>query len=79
MFWFIILTTVMANGDVYTDVRPATSLEYNNEQVCNQAGAVLVEEEQRKVGTNAGKVYYICESFSKETIDKATQKPGQDT
>ena len=77
MLWFIILTTVMNNGDVYTDVRPATSPEYNNEQTCKEVGAVLVEQEQIKIGTNSGKVYFVCDSFSKEAIKKAFTVPGQ--
>lgn len=71
MMWFLILTVVMNNGDVYTDVRPATDPKYSNEQSCNDAGKILVDQKQVEIGTNTGKVYFVCHSFSKEDIDKA--------
>ena len=69
----------MSNGDVYSDVRFPTSPEYNNEQSCNEAGKILVDEEQTKIGTNSGTTYYICKAITVDDIKKATQKPGQDT
>ena len=74
MIWFIILTTVMTNGDVYTDIRSAIDPKYNNEQSCNDVGKILVEEKQTEVGTSNGKVYFICSSLSEKDFDKATNK-----
>jgi hypothetical protein len=71
MIWFVILTIVMSNGDVYSEVRLASDPTYNNEQLCNEAGKILVEEKQVEIGTTNGKAYYICNSFSSEEIDKA--------
>lgn len=70
MLWFIVLITVMSNGDVYSDVRPATSPEFNSEETCKQIGGILVVQEQLKIA-DGGKVYFVCDSFSKETFQKA--------
>ena len=79
MIWFIILTTVMNNGDVYTDVRPATTPEYNNEQSCNAAGKILVDQKQIEVGTSNGKTYYVCQVLSDDDIRAATGKSGSNS
>ena len=77
MIWFVILTTVMNNGDVYAEVRFPTDLLYNNEQSCNDSGKTIIQDEQNKIGTNAGKVYFICQSTSPEELSKAiTHKIG---
>jgi hypothetical protein len=76
MIWFIIMTIVMGNGDVYTEVRPATDPKYNNEQTCLEAGKILTDQKQIEIGTNAGKVYYVCQSFSETEINKALGKTG---
>lgn len=75
MIWFIILTTVMSNGDVYTEVQFPQKPEYNNEQQCNQSGDAIVNQKQLELGTNSGKVYYVCQSASFDEIGKAL-KPG---
>lgn len=74
MIWFIILTTVMTNGDVYTEVRPATAPEYNTEQQCKEAGQTLVDAKQVEIGTNSGKVYFVCDSIAEEQINKVLKK-----
>lgn len=76
MIWFIILTSVMTNGDVYTEVRPATKPEYNTEEQCIEAGKLIVEAKQIEIGTNSGKVYFVCQSFSSQEINKALGKNG---
>lgn len=78
MIWFIILITVTIDGKVYSEIRPAASPEYNNEETCNKAGIALAEQEQMKIGTDVGSVYFICKSITKETFDKANAKAGQD-
>lgn len=74
MFWFIVLTIVLNNGEVYTDIRPVTDPKYNNEKECNDVGRILVDQKQIEIGTNDGKVYYICQSFSQEQLDKGMGK-----
>lgn len=70
MLWFIVLTTIMSNGDVYTEIRPATAPQYNTEKQCNEAGQVLVDQKQLEIGTNAGKAYFVCHSLSEKEITR---------
>jgi len=79
MIWFIVLTTIMSNGDVYTEIRPATSPEYNNEKTCMEVGQVFVDQKQIEIGTNSGKVYFVCHSMSVEQINKAAGKAGSNS
>lgn len=74
--WFIILVTVLTNGQVYSDVRPATDPKYNTEASCEEAGASFVQQEQTKIGSDNGKVFYVCEHFSEEEINKALGRVG---
>lgn len=78
MLWFIVLTTIMGNGDVYVSVRPALSPEYNNELICNDIGRQILIEEQKKLDESPqkGTVYYVCESISEEQFKKAIGKEG---
>lgn len=76
MFWFIVLTTVMNNGEVYTEIRPATSPEYNNEQTCKEAGQLIVDQKQLEIGTTNGKAYFVCHSLDVNDIAKAVGKSG---
>lgn len=71
MIWFIVLNIVMNDGTVYTDVHFPNKPEYNNEQACNEAGKALVDQEQIKIGTNAGSTYFICKAITSEEIMKA--------
>lgn len=79
MLWFIVLNTLMNDGTLYTDTRFPNSPEYNNEKSCNEAGQILVDEEQIKIGTNSGKTYYICRSVSIDDINAAFGKTGSGT
>lgn len=79
MIWFIVLNIVLSNGEVYTDVHFPNKLEYNNEQACNEAGRLLVDQKQIEIGTNAGKTYYICHYISSEQINAATGKSGSNS
>ena len=76
MLWFIVLTMVMNNGDVFTEIRPATAPEYNTEQQCNEVGKVLVDQKQIEIGTNAGKAYFICHNLTLEEIKRVFNKSG---
>ena len=70
--WYVILFTVLADGKATVDVRYPNTPEYNNEKSCNEAGNLIMNEEQMKIGTNAGIVYYICKAITQDEIRKAT-------
>lgn len=74
--WYIILFTVMADGKATVDTRYPNTPEYNNEKTCNQVGEYLMNEEQTKIGTNSGTVYFICKEITSEEINKASGKGG---
>lgn len=78
MIWFIVLSVVMNNGEVYTQVHFPNSPEYNNEQTCNEAASAKADKLMSEIGTSNGKVYYVCENLSEDEFKKATQKPGQE-
>jgi hypothetical protein len=71
--WYILLVTVMADGKLMADVRYPNNPQYNNEQTCNEVGEFLMKEEQGKIGTNSGVVYYICKEITAEEQRKATK------
>jgi len=77
--WYIILVTVMADGNATVDTRYPNTPEYNNEATCNEVGDQLMRAEQMKIGTNAGTVYFICKAISSQEIGKATGKTGSNS
>jgi len=77
--WYIILFTVLADGKATVDTRYPNTPEYNNEKNCNEAGNYLMEQEQSKIGTNSGTVYYICKEITDAEIKSATGKTGSPT
>ena len=79
MIWFIVLTTIMNNGDVYAEVQFPLDPKYNNEQSCNEAGQLLVDQKQMEIGTNAGKTYVICKAISPEEIKACILKDHEET
>lgn len=74
MIWLVILTTVMLDGSVYTEVRVPNSPKFNDEASCNVAGQAIVDQKQLEIGTKTGTVYFVCSPITKEQIDKATNK-----
>lgn len=72
--WFVILFTVLVDGKATVDVRYPNTPKYNDEKSCNMAGNSIMEEEQSKIGTNSGTVYYICKSITEDQIKAATTK-----
>lgn len=72
--WFIVLVTVFSDGQATVDTRFPNTPEYNNEKSCNDAGNYLMEQEQMKIGTNSGTVYFICKQVTGEEIGKALKK-----
>lgn len=72
--WYILLVTILSDGRVTADVRYPNSPEYNNEQACNEAGELVMREEQGKIGTNSGTVYFTCKNITAEEQAKATKK-----
>ena len=77
--WYIILFTVLADGKATVDTRYPNTPEYNNEKTCNDVGNYLMEQEQAKIGTNAGIVYFICKEITDAEIKSATSKSGSGT
>ena len=76
MIWFIVLTTIMSNGDVYAEVQFPLDPQYNNEQSCNESGIAVVNQKQLELGTNSGKVFYICQSADSDSLLKVLGKSG---
>lgn len=74
--WYVILFTVLADGQATVEVRYPNTPEFNNEKSCNDAGNLLMNEEQMKIGTNAGIVYYICKAITQDEINRAQTKGG---
>jgi hypothetical protein len=79
MIWFIVLTTIMSNGDVYAEVQFPLYPQYNNEKSCNESGIAVVNQKQLEIGTNAGKVYYICQSATSDALLKVLGNTGNPT
>ena len=77
--WYVILFTVMADGKATVDTRYPNTPDYNNEKTCNEAGNYLMEQEQMKIGTDTGIVYFICKEITDAQIKAATGKSGQGT
>jgi hypothetical protein len=74
MIWFVVLTYILADGKVYTELYPASVAEHNNEKSCNLAGEFLASKKQSEMGIEVGKVYYICQSITEKEMDKALGK-----
>lgn len=72
--WFIVLVTVLANGDVTVDTRYPNSPDFNNEKDCNESGQAFVDQEQLKMGTDKGIIYFICKEINSDEVRKATSK-----
>ena len=72
--WYILLVIVMSDGRVVSDVRYPNTPDVNNEQSCNMAGEYLMEQEQMKIGTDSGKVFFQCKEITGEQIRAATTK-----
>ena len=79
MIWFIVLTTIMSNGDVYAEVQFPLDPQYNNEQSCNESGNAIINQKQLEIGTNAGKVYFVCQSATSDVLLKVLGKSGSPT
>ena len=79
MIWFIVLTTIMSNGDVYAEVQFPNSAEYNNEKSCNESGNAITNQKQLEIGTKAGTVYFICQSASSDGLLNLLGKSGSPT
>ena len=76
MIWFIVLTTIMSNGDVYSEVQFPLDPKYNDEKSCNEVGIAVVDQKQLELGTNSGKVLYICQSADSDSLLKVLSKSG---
>lgn len=74
MIWFVVLVTVMLNGDVFTEVRHATVPKNNNKESCEMAGKFIADQELEKIGSENGRVFYTCQFFKIEDIDKVLER-----
>lgn len=74
--WYIILVTVLADGTATVDTRYPNKPEFNDQKQCNDVGNYLMEQEQMKIGTNAGTVYFICKEITEQDQRNATGKSG---
>lgn len=72
--WFIILVTVLADGTATVETKYPNKPEYNDEKTCNEVGNVFMQQEQMKVGSNNGTVYFICKEISAQDQRNATSK-----
>lgn len=72
MIWFIVLSVLMNDGTMYTDLHLPNDPQYNNEKSCNEAGQLMVDQKQLEIGTNTGRAYFICKAISQEEFNKAT-------
>jgi hypothetical protein len=72
--WYIVLILVMADGEAKVDIRYPNSPQYNNEKDCNEVGALLMNEEQLKIGTSQGTMYFICKEITAQEQKAATTK-----
>ena len=70
MIWFVVLTILMNDGKVITEVHPANTPEFNNEQSCMTAASLLADQKSAEIGTANGKVFYICDYIPEANIDK---------
>jgi hypothetical protein len=79
MVWFIVLNILMNDGAMYTKIHVANDPTYNNEQSCNEAGKILVDQAQLEIGTNSGKTFFTCLALTAEEIRAATGKRGSNS
>ena len=71
--WFIVLITIMTNGDVYTELKVPTDISYNSKEACVTAGPLFVEMKQEQLGTN-GRVVFSCHALTETDIRDALTK-----
>jgi hypothetical protein len=77
--WYVILFTVLADGKALVETRYPDNPQYNNEKTCNEAGNYIMEQEQLKIGTDAGTVYFICKEITQKQMNDATGKSGSNS
>lgn len=71
--WFIVLITIMTNGDVYTELKVPNDLVYNTRESCVAAGPLFAEMKQGQLGSS-GKVVFSCHALSESDIRGALTK-----
>lgn len=70
MIWFLTLIVVLNDGTAHSLLRTSTSPDYNNEQSCNTAGELTVNELTTTLN-GTGKAYFTCKGISVEELKKA--------
>ena len=71
--WFIVLITIMTNGDINTELKVPNDISYNNREACMTAGPLFVEIKQGQIGTD-GKVVFSCHILTETDIRNALTK-----
>ena len=72
--WFIVLITIMTNGDVYTELKVPNDLVYNNKEACMAAGPEWAVMKQGQIGAG-GRVVFSCHALTETDIrDALTNK-----
>lgn len=69
--WFLVLFTVMKDGSATAETRYPNTPEYNSQQACNEAGDAIMRDEQMKLGSNNGVVYFVCKEITEQDIRNA--------
>lgn len=60
MLWVMILTVVLKNGDVHTDMRWPLNNQMNNESECRKQADNEAGKLQLKIGSDNGVVLFNC-------------------
>ena len=68
--WFIILVILGVDGKVHARLTWSSVPEYNTEAECNKSGQLLIDDMQKKIGTEKYKVYYLCSGIPLSELDK---------
>lgn len=71
VIWFLMIVSISADGSVSSVIETPTKPEYNTEAACNQAGKVISEQLQLKLGTNNAKLYWKCSSMPLKELMQA--------
>lgn len=75
--WFIIMMSVNSDGSVSATLQYPLQPQFNNEKSCLESGQALADEEQLKIGSNNGKIFWRCEGVNFDAIQKLVT--GTDT
>jgi hypothetical protein len=72
--WTLIIVIVMKTGEVFAVAQVSNTPEYNNQASCEAAGTLKVDQEQIKIGSDNGTVFFKCQEITEAQINAATGK-----